>query len=97
LAIVAAGYKIAAMQFRLRTLLIVLAAAPLWVYVTTIISTANRLQRLDRTGLVMVPILLAGIAAALYWLIRQLPDGLAIAVLLSPIIVLGVLAISAIS
>jgi hypothetical protein len=74
------------MQYRLRTLLILMAAAPVWVYLTTIVSTANRDQRLDKAAMVLAPILLAGIAAAVYRLTRRLPGGFAIAVLLSPMI-----------
>jgi hypothetical protein len=72
------------MRFRLRTLLIVMAAAPLWIYVTTIAGESR--MGFDRKAIVVAPVLLAGISAALYWLTRPLRDGLAIAVLLSPII-----------
>jgi len=40
-------------------------------------------------ALVIVPILLGGITAALYRLTKRMPDGLAIAALLSPIIPLA--------
>lgn len=77
------------MRYSLRSLLIVMAAAPLWIYLIAAIATANRLQRLDGTVLVVAPILLVGITAALYRLTRKIPDGLALAVLLAPMIPLG--------
>jgi len=40
------------MRFRLRTLLILMAAAPLWIFLVTIVATMNRLQRLDTFGIV---------------------------------------------
>jgi peptidoglycan/LPS O-acetylase OafA/YrhL len=78
------------MRYRLRTLLILLAAAPLWIYVITIVTTENR-AGFEPKALIVAPILLAGITAALYRLTRRMPDGLAIAALLSPIIPLAVL------
>jgi len=76
------------MRYRLRTLLILMAAVPLWIYVVTIVATSTR-SGFEPKALVVAPVLLAGISAALYWLTRPLRDGLAIAVLLSPIIPLG--------
>ena len=76
-------------RFRLSTLLILMAAAPLWIYLITILSTANKFQRLDGTVLIVAPILLSGITAAIYRLTRTMPDGLAVAALLSPIIPLA--------
>jgi len=77
------------MRYSLRTLIILMGAVPLWIYLTAIISTENRAQTVYKPSLLVTPMLLAGIAAALYRLTKSLPDGLAIAVLLSPIIPLA--------
>jgi hypothetical protein len=84
------------MRYRLRTLLVLMGAAPLWIYVIAIIATSNRAGRFDSKSLIITHILLGGIAAALYRLTRRLPEGLAIAILLAPMIALGSLLVASV-
>jgi hypothetical protein len=83
------------MRFRLRTLMILVAAVPIWGYLITIVSQSPGFGIL---GVVVAPLVLISIAGAIYRMTKPLPDGLAIAILLSPIIALGsLLAIAAVN
>jgi hypothetical protein len=75
------------MRFRLRTLMIAFAAAPVWIYVAFNVSQFR--AGFSGGHFVFSLLLLCGIATALYRLTRTLPEGFAIAVFLSPMIPLG--------
>ncbi|HEY2414618.1 MAG TPA: hypothetical protein VGI40_20390 [Pirellulaceae bacterium] len=79
-------------RFRLRTLLIMGAALPIWAYLIAVVANSPGFGAL---GLVVAPVVLVGIAAAVYRLTMTLADGFAIAVLLSPILTLALLLIVA--
>jgi hypothetical protein len=78
------------MRFRLRTLLILAAAAPIWTFLIVGLPQSPGFGG-NPLRFVVVPLALSGIAAAIYRLTRTLEDGFAIAVFLSPIIAFGVL------
>ena len=80
------------MRFRLRTLLLVLAAVPIWVYLIVMVPLGTGFGS-GSMRYVIAPIVLVGIAAAGFWLLRSFRDGLAWSVLLSPVIALGSLLI----
>ena len=75
-------------RYRLRTLLILAAAAPIWAFLIVALYQSPGFGVL---GLGIGPLVFVGIAAAVYRLTRTVAGGLAIAVLLSPIIAVGVL------
>ena len=77
------------MRYRLRTLLILLAAVPAWLFLIVVLPQS---PGLGPVGFVTVPLVLVGVAAAIHRLIKTAEDGWAIAVLLSPIIAFGFLA-----
>ena len=80
------------MRFRLRTLLILLAAMPPWVYLVVVLPQS---PGLGTVGYVAVPLVLVAVAAAIHRLTRNLLDGWAIAALLSPLIASGFLVVVA--
>jgi hypothetical protein len=80
------------MRYRLRTLLIVLVAVPIWAYLITLVTHSPGFGAL---GIGVTPLVLIGITAAIFQLTKGLADGLAIAILLSPVISLASLLIVA--
>src|SRR5688572_23742989 len=76
-------------RYSLRTLLILLAAAPLWIFLIVVLPQS---PGLGPVGFVIVPLVLVGVAAAIHRLTRTAVDGWAIAALLSPIIAFSFLA-----
>jgi len=80
------------MRYRLPTLVILSASAPIWAYLITVVSQS---PGFGLVGCVATPIVLVGVAAAMYQLTRAFPDGFAIAVFLSPIISLASLLVVA--
>jgi hypothetical protein len=76
------------MQFRLRTLLLLFAAVPIWAYTIVIVSQSTGFGA-GPVRYLIAPIVLSGIAAACFWLLRGSRDGLAWSLFLSPIIALG--------
>jgi hypothetical protein len=86
LLIIALVWKIcSANGMRHRTIMILMGAVPIWAY---LIAGVSQGFGLGAAGFLIAPIGLVGIAAALYRLTRRLTEGFAIAVLMSPIVLL---------
>ena len=77
-------------RYNLRTLLILATAVPVWVFLTVVLPQSPGFGG-NPLAFVIVPLALAGIAAAIYRLTRTIVDGFAIAILLSPIVAFGIL------
>jgi hypothetical protein len=77
-----------AMRFRLRTLLLLLAAVPIWAYLIVIVPQGTGFGG-GAWRFVVAPFVLSGIALACFWPLRRFRDGAALSVLLSPVVALG--------
>lgn len=84
----AAGYN-SSMQFRLPTMLLVSAAAPIWVYLIVMVSQSTGFGPWGPWRVLIAPSVLIGITAACFWLLRNNRNGLAWSVFLSPVIAVG--------
>lgn len=76
------------MHYRLSTLLLFVAALPTWAFLIVVVpQSAGFGGGLAR--FLTAPLVLTGIAAAIYWLLRNVPNRLAWAVFAAGVISLG--------
>lgn len=80
-------------KFSLSALLIVSAAAPIWLYLIVVIPRSPGFGG-GPSRFLAAPIVLTGISLALHRLLRRRTNALPIAALLSPIIALGALLVA---
>jgi hypothetical protein len=81
------------MHYRLRTLFLLAGAAPIWVYLIVVVPRTTGFGG-GPARFVIAPLVLVGIAAAVFWILRKVPDRLAWAMFASAVVTLGSLAVA---
>ena len=77
-------------NFDLKSLLLVAAAVPMWIYLSIEMAGSKGFGG-SQWRFLVAPIALTGIACAIYWLLRQKPYSISISIFVAPLIAMSAL------